>query len=68
MNTWGLSTLGRLPMRLWRRFHIWRAKRMYARVMRMEPESERLLNKADRLMRKHAEDPQQRFPFGGEDD
>jgi hypothetical protein len=68
MNTWGLSALGRMPMRLWHRFHVWRAKRMYARVKRMEGDALALLAKADALMRRHAEDPQQRFRFGGEDD
>jgi hypothetical protein len=64
MNSWGLCALMKAPMRLWRRFHIWRAKRMYARVEAMEPESNRLLAKADALMRRHAEDPQARLPLG----
>jgi hypothetical protein len=37
---------------------------MYARIQRMELEAERLLLKADELMRKHAEDPQRRLPLG----
>lgn len=64
MNTWGLSAIGRLPHRAWRRFQIWRAKRMDARVIAMESEARRLKAKADALMRKHAEDPQRRLPLG----
>jgi hypothetical protein len=52
------------PMRLWRRFQIWRAKRMYERVARMELESRALFEKANDLMRRHAEDPQARLPLG----
>jgi hypothetical protein len=51
-------------MRLWHRFQIWRAKRMYVRVKRMELDAARLLAKADLLMRRHAEDPQRRLPLG----
>ncbi len=64
MNTSQLSAIGRLPHRLWRRFHIWRAKRMDARVIAMGSEARRLKAKADALMRKHAEDPQQRLDLG----
>ena len=51
-------------MRLWHRFHVWRARRMYARIKRMEEEAEALMAKADALMRRHAEDPQRRLPLG----
>lgn len=64
MNTWGLNALGRMPHRLWRRFQIWRAKRMYAQLARMELESQALFEKANALMRRHAEDPQARLPLG----
>jgi hypothetical protein len=64
MSTWGLSAIGRLPHRAWRRFHIWRAKRMDARVIAMEAEAKRLKAKADMLLRRHAEDPQRRLPLG----
>ena len=64
MNTWGLSALMRLPHRAWRRFQIWRAQRMYTRVVLMELESKALFEKANQLMRRHAEDPQQRLDLG----
>lgn len=64
MNTWGLSALGQMPARLWRRFNIWRANRMYARVKAMPAEAQGLKNAADQLMRRHAEDPQARLPLG----
>jgi hypothetical protein len=64
MNTWGLSALGKLPMRLWRRFHIWRAKRMYRWVERQPERAAAVKAKADALMRRHAEDPQARLPLG----
>ena len=64
MNTWGLSALGKMPARLWRRFRIWRAMRMYVRVIDLEVEARCLKIEADLLMRKHAEDPQQRLDLG----
>ena len=51
-------------VRLWHRFNIWRAKRMYARVERMEAAAWNLMVKADDLMTRHAEDPQRRLPLG----
>jgi hypothetical protein len=51
-------------MRLWHRFQIWRARRMYERVKRIEAEAAALLAKADLLVRRHAEDPQRRLPLG----
>lgn len=64
MNTSQLSELGRTPMRLWRRFNVWRANRLYARVEAMPAEALRLKSKADQLMQRHAEDPQRRLPLG----
>lgn len=64
MNTLGLSALGQTPARLWRRFNIWRANRMYARVKAMPETAQRLKSRADQLMRRHAEDPQRRLPLG----
>ena len=37
---------------------------MYARIMRLEMKVLRLFDKANALMRKHAEDPQRRLPLG----
>jgi hypothetical protein len=64
MNIWGLNALGRAPMRLWRRFQIWRAHRIYAGIPAKAEKLQRDLHKADLLMRKHAEDPQRRLPLG----
>jgi len=64
MNTSRLSAIGKLPHALWRRFNIWRANRMYVRVARMEMQSRALFEKANELMRRHAEDPQPRLPLG----
>lgn len=64
MNISPLKELGRAPVRLWHRFHIWRAKRMYARVIQMDREAHELFEEATRLMRRHAEDPQARLPLG----
>lgn len=56
------------PMRprkgLWHRFHVWRAKRIYRRIVTMEGEALALKAKADALMRKHAEPPQLRLDLG----
>lgn len=67
MNTWGLSALGRLPVTLWHRFNVWRARRMYAEVVDLSQRAEWLMQEADELMRRHAESPQQAFKFGGDD-
>ncbi len=64
MNISGLSALGRLPARLWHRFHVWRANRMYAQVIQMEQDAREIFEEATRLIRKHAEDPQPRLPLG----
>ena len=63
MNTWGSNGLLRTLRRLWHRFHIWRAKRMYARVERMDREAQAIFEKANALTRRHAEDPQRRLPL-----
>ena len=63
MNTWGSSALGSLPVRLWHRFNIWRARRMYAEIVELHQRAEWLMTEADELTRRHAEDPQRRFPF-----
>lgn len=64
MNTSQSNGLGRLPMRLWHRFNVWRAMRLYRRVAKMWPEAEFLKARGDMLMRRHAEDPQRRLPLG----
>lgn len=64
MNTLRLSALGKLPARLWRRFNIWRAKRLYRLVERQPEKTAALKARADALMRRHAEDPQRRLPLG----
>jgi hypothetical protein len=51
-------------LRLWHRFNIWRAMRMYRRLVAMASEAEAMKAKADMLMQKHAEDPQSRLPLG----
>lgn len=57
------STL-RWLFNLWHRFNVWRAKRMYRRVTEIERQALWLMATADALMRRHAEDPQQRFDLG----
>lgn len=64
MNISPLNALGRVPVRLWHRFHVWRAKRMYRRVVQLEQEGLALFLKANELMKRHAEDPQRRLPLG----
>ena len=64
MNTWGSSALLKLPMRLWHRFHIWRAKRMYAQVDQKDREAKAIFDRATSLMRRHAQAPQSRLPLG----
>jgi len=56
--------LGKLPGLLWRRYQIWRAMRMYVRVIDLKTEAEMLKIKADMLITKHTQDPQQRLPLG----
>lgn len=68
MNFSRLHALTTGPMRLWHRFHIWRAMRMYRRVALILPEAEALKAKADALMRKHAEDPQAPLPLFPDDE
>lgn len=51
-------------MYLWHRFQIWRAKRMYRWAARQPERVARVMAKADALMRRHAEDPQQRLDLG----
>ena len=60
--------LTKLPMRLWRRFNIWRATRIYARVIEMKTkgkmlaiEAEILAAKADRLIGRNAKPPMPLF-------
>ena len=55
-------------MRLWRRFQLWQAMRLYAFVPVLERLARRITARADRLVRDSTVDPQQRFRFGGEDD
>lgn len=64
MNTWQSSALFKAPMRLWHRFHVWRAMRLYRQVLRLESDAQWLTHRADELMMKHAEDPQRRLPLG----
>ena len=40
---------------------------MYAEVVDLSQRAEWLMQEADELMRRHAEDPQQAFKFGGDD-
>jgi hypothetical protein len=49
-------------MRLWHRFHVWRARRMYLRVLLLETAAVGLMDRANELMRRHAEDPQKQLP------
>lgn len=53
--------LTKLPMRLWRRFQLWRADRIYARVRRMGYEAERLTAIADRLVGTNVKPPMPLF-------
>lgn len=64
MNTLRLSGFTKLPMRLWRRFQISRAMRMYRDVSGLEHAAKTLKAEADELMRRHAEDPQKRLDLG----
>lgn len=53
-RSWPLT---KLPMRLWRRFNVWRARRMYARIIAMHVRSLSLKAHADWLMRENAQPP-----------
>ncbi len=64
MNILPSKPRGRGPMSLWHCFHVWRALRLYRRVLRLEAEAWMAMAKADRLMTKHAEPPQPRLPLG----
>lgn len=64
MNTSGSRPSSQGPMKLWHRFQIWRAMRLYRSVLRHEAEAWMAKEEADRLMMKHAESPQQRLPLG----
>jgi hypothetical protein len=48
---WPSKRLTTLPMRLWRRFNLWRALRIYARCNRQSERLRLRLAKADRLVR-----------------
>lgn len=64
MNTSRSSAPGRRLINLWHRFNVWRAKRLYRSVLNHEAEAWMAKERADTLMRKHAEDPQKRLPLG----
>lgn len=57
MNTWPSRALITAPIRLWHRFQIWRAMRMYAEVSALERAAWLIKMEADRLMTKHAVPP-----------
>jgi len=61
MNTYQSSALIKAPMRLWRRFQLWRAMRIYTRVVLMGEEAIRLAAKADRLIGKNVKPPMPLF-------
>lgn len=52
---------------LWNRFQCWRAMRMLSRIPIESARLEAEFAKARELLRRHAEDPQQAFKFGGDD-
>ena len=52
-----LSIFGARPLNLWRRYQVWRAKRMYRRVVSIRVEAEMLMLEANQLMRDNAEPP-----------
>lgn len=64
MNISPSKPRGRGLIKLWHRFHIWRAMRLYREVIAMEQTARLLMAEADRLMTKHAEPPQPRLPLG----
>ncbi len=64
MNTWESSGSTPLLLRLWHRFHVWRARRMYRRIAAMDAKAKRMKPHADLLMRRHAQDPQGRLDLG----
>lgn len=53
--------------RLWARFNIWRAKRMYRRLGSEWERLTVLKARADKIIRRYAEDPQTRLPLGDDD-
>lgn len=57
MNTSRFRPLMKLPMRLWHRFHIWRARRMYTHIAHETAKLQATRAHADFLMRKHAQAP-----------
>ncbi len=63
MNIYKSSGLTRLPMRLWRGFHIWRAKRKYAQAYIHGLRAEILTDEADVLIARHVQQPQMPLPF-----
>lgn len=64
MNTNQSNARGSGLIKLWHRFGIWRAKRIYSQMEREAERAERRFEKANELMRKHADPPQQRLPLG----
>lgn len=64
MSIWGSNGLLKLPHYLWRRLNISRANRLYRELESDARRMQAKKAKADRLMRKHAEDPQRRLPLG----
>ena len=41
----------------WKRFQLWRAQRMYARIPKLKDEAQRLFHEANRLVRMHSRPP-----------
>lgn len=64
MSTSRSKPRGRGLTKLWHRFQIWRALRLYRSVLRHEADAWTDKAEADRLMTKHAEPPQPRLPLG----
>lgn len=58
-----MSQLSKL-IALWNCFGVWRARRKYRQVVRMAARAELLNAEADRLMKRHGEDPQGRLALG----
>lgn len=61
MNTSKSNAPLKLPMRVWRGFQHWRAMRIYARVVWMAAEAERLTAKADQMIGKNVKPPMPLF-------
>ncbi len=51
-------------MHLWRRYNIWLGRRLLALPSLLLPIAAWSIQAGDRLLRKHAEDPQQRLDLG----